>query len=45
MLRLWRLPGLDRVVPFRMELIAGDVEAFNRGLADFDTFFVAIRGA
>src|SRR5271165_6300607 len=36
-------PRLDRVVPFRMELIAGDVEALHRGIADFDALLIAAR--
>ena len=36
-------PGLDRVVPFRMELIAGDVEALHCGIADFDAPLIAAR--
>src|SRR5450755_2747804 len=34
---------LDCVVPFRMELIAGDVEAFRWGFADLDALLVAAR--
>ena len=33
----------DRVVPFRMELIAGDVEAFHLGFADLDALLIAAR--
>src|ERR1700674_410155 len=36
-------PWPDRVVPFRMELIAGDVDAFHCGLADLDALLVAAR--
>ena len=36
-------PGFDRVVPFRMELIGGDVEAPHRGVADFDALLIAAR--
>ena len=38
-----RVSGLDRVVPFGMELIGGDVEALHRGIADFDAFLIAAR--
>src|ERR1700682_5267249 len=36
-------PGLDRVVPFRMEPIARDVEALHRGIIDSDILLIAAR--
>ena len=39
----FRVAGLDRVVPFRVELIAGDVEALHCGIADFDALLIAAR--
>ena len=41
---LWRLlPRPDGVVPFGMERIADDVEAFHLGLADLDPLFIGAR--
>ena len=33
----------DRIVPVRMELIAGEVEGLHCGFADFDALAVAAR--
>ena len=43
LLRFCRDPWPDYVVPFGMELIAGDVEAFHCGFADLDALLVAAR--
>ena len=37
------LPRPDGVVPFGMERIADDVEAFHLGLADLDPHFIGAR--
>ena len=34
---------LDSVVPFRVEIVAGNVEAFHFGVADLDALHIGAR--